>query len=241
MMSRAGGIATVGKFWVRWPVPTRRARRLLAALVAGCALLAATPGRSDFGNLHAISLIRYGPEAADSVLRWRDLVEMSQDLPVLEQLRNVNDFFNLNVQFADDREVWGVADYWATPVETLGRGRGDCEDYSIAKYVTLGLLGVPLEHLRITYVRAETDFAGPRTVQAHMVLAYYPTPNADPWILDNLVGEVLPASRRRDLQPVFGFNSESLWVAGVRASNDPTSRLSPWRDLLRRLGGDGLH
>jgi len=137
--------------------------------------------------------------------------------------------------------VWGARDYWATPLETLGRGQGDCEDFSIAKYVTLGLLGVPLERLRITYVRAETGLPGSGIVQAHMVLAYYPAPGMEPLILDNLVGQLHPASRRPDLKPVFGFNSQGLWVAGKKASADPTARLSRWRDLLRRMNEEGLN
>ena len=43
--------------------------------------------------------------------------------------------------FADDTEIWGEPDYWATVLETLGRGAGDCEDFSIAKYVTLKAMG----------------------------------------------------------------------------------------------------
>ena len=107
--------------------------------------------------------------------------------------------------------------------------------------MTLGLLGVPLERVRITYVRAETGLPGSGIVQAHMVLAYYPAPGMEPLILDNLVGQLHPASRRPDLKPVFGFNSQGLWVAGKKASADPTARLSRWRDLLRRMNEEGLN
>jgi hypothetical protein len=79
--------------------------------------------------------------------------------------------------------------------------------------------------------------------QAHMVLAYYPTPDGEPLVLDNLIADLRPASRRPDLKPVFGFNSQGLWVAGQRgaAAADPTARLSRWRDLLSRMEKDGLH
>ncbi len=107
--------------------------------------------------------------------------------------------------------------------------------------MTLGLLGVPIERLRITYVRAETGLPGSGIVQAHMVLAYYPEPGAEPLILDNLVGQLRRASHRPDLKPVFGFNSEGLWVAGKKALADPTARLSRWRDLLRRMNDQGLN
>jgi predicted transglutaminase-like cysteine proteinase len=104
------------------------------------------------------------------------------------------------------------------------------------------LLGVPIEKLRITYVRAELGLPGSGISQAHMVLAYYPTPDGEPLVLDNLVSELRPASRRPDLRPVFGFNSQGLWVAGSRGPSaaDPNARLSRWRDLLSRMSADGL-
>jgi predicted transglutaminase-like cysteine proteinase len=186
---------------------------------------------------------RYGSNAEETLRAWRAMIEAGKPLPERERLEMVNAFFNNNVLFEDDKIVWKQTDYWATPLETLGRGEGDCEDYSIGKYVTLGLLGVPIEKLRITYVRAELGLPGSGISQAHMVLAYYPTPDGEPLVLDNLVSELRPASRRPDLRPVFGFNSQGLWVAGSRGPSaaDPNARLSRWRDLLSRMSADGLN
>ena len=218
-----------------------RARRVIGALLGVIGVIAACLANPDLDRITRIALERYGVDAGEAVGLWRALVEENRDLPELEKLELVNTFFNHSVDFEPDPVVWGRTDYWATPLETLGRGQGDCEDFSIAKYVTLGLLGVPLERLRITYVRAETGLPGSGIVQAHMVLAYYPAPGVEPLILDNLIGELRPASRRPDLKPVFGFNSQGLWVAGKKASADPTARLSRWRDLLRRMDQEGLN
>lgn len=217
------------------------ARRVLGALLAVLGVIGACLANPDLDRFTQIALERYGVDAGETVGLWRALVEENRDLPEREKLELVNTFFNHRVDFEQDAVVWGARDYWATPLETLGRGQGDCEDFSIAKYVTLGLLGVPLERLRITYVRAETGLPGSGIVQAHMVLAYYPAPAVEPLILDNLIGQLRPASRRPDLKPVFGFNSEGLWVAGKKASADPTARLSRWRDLLRRMNEEGLN
>lgn len=213
----------------------------MLVLVAGWLVLGAWQVRAEPPAIRDVALLGHDLEPADPAARWRQFVSASQGLAEQDQLRLVNDFFNFNLRFGSDPEVWGRADYWATPLEALRRGMGDCEDYTVGKYVTLGLLGIPFERLRITYVRAQTGFAEARAAQAHMVLAYYPTPDADPLILDNLVAHVLPASRRPDLQPVFGFNSEHLWIAGVKAAADPTARLSRWRDLLQRLGREASH
>jgi predicted transglutaminase-like cysteine proteinase len=190
-------------------------------------------------KLLQLAQARYGPQAVLAVKQWQELLVRSKGLPESEEIVRVNDFFNHKIFFVDDLEGWGQADYWATPLESLGRGLGDCEDFAIAKYVSLRSLGVPLDKLRLTYVRAQIGGVS----QAHMVLAYYPSPRAEPLILDNLVGEVLPASRRNDLYPVFSFNSEGLWVGSgpsEKASGSSTARLSRWRDLIARMRAEGI-
>ena len=49
----------------------------------------------------------------------------------------INEFFNRQVTWGSDAKVWGDKDYWATPIETMGKAAGDCEDFSIAKYYSL--------------------------------------------------------------------------------------------------------
>ncbi|MFZ2267537.1 MAG: transglutaminase-like cysteine peptidase [Azonexus sp.] len=143
-------------------------------------------------------------------------------------LRKANDFFN-QVPYANDQAAWGREDYWATPVEMLGLFAGDCEDYSIAKYLSLKDLGIPIERLRITYVQAKS------TNEAHMVLAYYPTPDAEPWIMDNLIRELRPASQRPDLEPVFSFNDDDVWTANGTSRKGGASQVRLWRELLEKL------
>ena len=149
----------------------------------------------------------------------------------LELLGSVNTFFN-GVPYDSDLSHWGADDYWATPAEMLASDGADCEDFSIAKYFALKELGVPIERLRITYVKAL------RLNQAHMVLAYYPAPDAVPLILDSLEASVRPATERTDLVPVYSFNDEDLLIA---RQNQPSARAgSPlqirlWRGLLDKL------
>jgi predicted transglutaminase-like cysteine proteinase len=156
------------------------------------------------------------------------------------KLRTVNEFFNRRILFREDVDAWGQVDYWATPLELLEKGAGDCEDYAIAKYFGLLLLGMPTSKLRLVYVRASMGGPG-GPVQAHMVLAYYASVNDEPLILDNLVTEVRPASRRPDLAPVFSFNSEGLWQGvGAQSAGNPVTRLSRWRELLAKAKEEGF-
>lgn len=220
------------------PCLPRLPQHALAWLCAACALLGGlTLAQPQLDKTQQLAMERYGQRAVDVVVAWRKLMDDSRALNEQEKLTAVNTFFNRRLLFEDDIVVWKQKDYWATPLEFIGQGAGDCEDYSIAKYMTLLMLGVPAERIRMIYVRANIGGAS----QAHMVLGYFETPNAEPLILDNLIGSIRPASSRNDLSPVFSFNGQGLWVAGQTASSgDPTARLSRWRDLLERMKQEGL-
>ena len=220
------------------PTPNRlKAFIALAMLCVGFAL-----AQSDLTKMQQLAESRYGQQAAVTVEQWRSLITNSNDLTEVEKIEQVNTFFNSRVRFVDDSIAWQQNDYWATPLETMGRLQGDCEDFSIAKYITLQLMGIPINKMRITYVRARLGSPTSKITQAHMVLSYYPQARAVPLILDNLISEIRSASRRPDLTPVYGFNSEGLWVGGATnpAIGNPSSRLSRWRDMLSRMQKEGL-
>ena len=173
---------------------------------------------------------RFGQAAQERLLRWQGFLKArrteAQPERELAMLATVNRYFN-RVRFLSDLEHWGVEDYWATPAEFFASDGGDCEDFSIAKYYALKELGVPIARLRLTYVKSS------KLKQAHMVLAYYPAPQAEPLILDNLDDEVRPASQRPDLVPVYSFNDEDVRIAG-RGGGSP-SQIRSWRELTGRL------
>ena len=196
-------------------------------------------GAMEASRMREYMAEQYGQAGTEALNDWLRLVDDYTHQDIHRQLRGVNDFFNRHVRWLDDIDVWKDNDYWATPLESLGRGAGDCEDYSIAKYETLKKLGVPGERLRMIYGRARIG-RGNQT-QAHMVLGYYETPDSEPLVLDNLLPTILPASQRDDLTPVFSFNSDGLWAGGAtRSLADPTQRLSRWRSVLQRMAAQGF-
>jgi len=191
----------------------------------------------DWTRLQGLALQKYGQPAQDQIGLWRKMIDEAQALPDADKLARVNTFFNRRILYDSDQAIWKQDDYWATPLETMGRATGDCEDFAIAKYISLLMLGVSNQHLRLIYVRAQVS----GSTVAHMVLGYYAQPTEEPLILDNLITSVRKASQRPDLAPVFSFNSEGLWAgAATTSSADPTARLSRWRDVLERMHQDGL-
>lgn len=169
---------------------------------------------------------RFGSSGASHLARTCQLIlEHNRQAPPndLSPLRFVNDVMNRVPQVADSVH-WGVEDYWATPAEFIASNGGDCEDFVIAKYFALRTNGIPAEKLRLTYVKAVHG----DKIENHMVLAYYPTADAEPLLLDNLLPQMLPASKRPDLLPVYQFNGElSGKFSGAAVRN--------WDALVERL------
>lgn len=209
-------------------------------LLAAAALWFAPPPQAFDAQRLTQAAAAFGPRAVNGAKSLVELIARGSRAEELLKVRATNQFFNDALAFVEDVDGWGQADYWASPLESLGRGQGDCEDFAIAKYFSLVAMGVPTSKLRMVYVRAKLD--GPNTPGfAHMVAAYYPSPGAEPLILDNLVPEVMPASRRPDLSPVFSFNTDGLWQGvGAQTAGDPTARLSRWRELLVKVRAEGF-
>ncbi|MEI6267826.1 MAG: transglutaminase-like cysteine peptidase [Methylococcaceae bacterium] len=175
---------------------------------------------------------KYGLAARQRFIDWQQLMVTGKTLPERDKLQQVNDFFNRHITFSSDLVVWLKNDYWATPVELLAKGAGDCEDFSIAKYFTLIETGVDESKLRITYVKAL------QLNLPHMVLTYFESPQAVPLVLDNLMPNISSATERSDLLPVYSFNGSSLWLTKIKENSQPVGnvdRLNMWTDLKQRM------
>ena len=223
MPAQGGERATAGRRQGR--------RRWLGLALAVLLLPAAADGPAfDTDTLRVIEQ-RYGAAAVQRVRDWRQLIDTEQNQPLNVKLQAVNDFFN-QLLFVDDIIHWKQSDYWATPVEFLGTAGGDCEDFAIAKYFTLRAAGIALDHLRLLYAKVLPGR------MPHMVLAFYPTPHADPRILDNLTSRMKLLSQRDDLDPVYAFNEARVWLFrddGTPADVCAAGTIVLWRTLLERV------
>jgi predicted transglutaminase-like cysteine proteinase len=173
----------------------------------------------------------YGADARARVVALQELVAASPGISESGKLQRVNAFFN-RVNYDTDSALWDQKDYWATPFEVLGVNSADCEDYAISKYFTLISMGVDEDRLRITYVKSL------KRDEAHMVLAYYPSAEAEPLILDNLTEGIQPAGERDDLVPVYSFNGADLWLAVNRIEGKKVGeadRISRWQAYQAKL------
>lgn len=203
---------------------------LSSLLVTSMLLSPARPAEAQAEHLPGLS-----SAISDARLSsWHNLLGQNPHDDERAQLQRVNDFINRSVTFVSDQQAWGIDDYWATPAQTLLLGQGDCEDFAIAKYFSLVRLGMPSDKLRLTFVKAL------KQNQAHMVLAYYPAPSAQPLILDNLDTRILSASERADLLPVYSFNNHGVFLAkSPQRVSQPPEFLARWNELSERALADG--
>ena len=230
VLTKTKVLARIQKSWLRF---TKTSLLLYLCCSVWCSAGEFTLSSSAIEKIR----LQYGEYAHRRVVFWQELISMGVQLPDSEKLKRVNDFIN-ELEFANDIDHWGKEDYWATPLQTLLTNGGDCEDFSIAKYFTLLEMGIPAERMRLTYVKAL------RLNQAHMVLSYYPTPESEPLVLDNLDPAIRSSDERDDLLPVYSFNGDGLWLAKSRHGNSRQignpDHLEPWQDVLARIN-DELH
>lgn len=222
---------------------TRQWLALAAICAVAIAAVLAALGELGFSRSVTPGLIaqferQFGRGARGRLEGWKEFVR-NTGVPAAQArglsgekdfLGPVNRFFN-RIPSLTDLQHWGVEDYWATPAESLGSDGADCEDYAIAKYFTLKELGVPIVRLRLVYAKTS------RSREAHMVLAYYADPAADPLILDNLVSSIDAASDRPDLIPVYTFNDDDLVLSlpGAPATKGSPTSNRKWKDVVEKL------
>lgn len=136
------------------------------------------------------------------VQEWRALVNQLRGQDPMRQLQQVNQFMN-RMTYVEDIVNYGMADYWATPLEFL-RNDGDCEDYAIAKYISLRELGFPQSDMRILVLN-DLNLRVP-----HAILIVYL--NGHAYVLDNQIQQVVTTDVIRHYQPIFSINEEAWWL-----------------------------
>jgi predicted transglutaminase-like cysteine proteinase len=137
---------------------------------------------------------------------WQAFLQSVRALPRAEQLRRVNRYAN-DHPYILDGENYGREDYWAIPREFLPRG-GDCEDFVLAKYFSLRLLGYGVDELRVVVVQ-DTNLRVP-----HAVLAV--ARGSEAWILDNQVQQVRSHRDIVHYAPVYSINDRQWWLHAPR-------------------------
>ncbi len=128
----------------------------------------------------------------------------------LERVEAINRYVNGRVKFVDDSREYGRADLWAEANATLKRGRGDCEDYAIAKLQMLRAAGFSNRDLYLVIVKDLVRRAD------HAVLVVRAAGKM--LVLDNGTDMVADADTVHDYRPILTFAANGAWTHGYRRS-----------------------
>jgi predicted transglutaminase-like cysteine proteinase len=136
---------------------------------------------------------------------WAGLVAQVQAAgDSLAKLKKTNELINTHT-YIEDQPNWNKDDYWATAFEFLKKN-GDCEDFSITKYMLLKAAGYPVENMRIFTVRLR-NYGN----TGHAILVAY-EPNTA-WVLDNRSKYLVEASRlASEFEPAISLNEQFWWI-----------------------------
>jgi predicted transglutaminase-like cysteine proteinase len=134
--------------------------------------------------------------------RWQAFLHKVKKSGRMAQLDAVNRYMN-RAAYITDPVNYGVPDYWATPRQFFQKD-GDCEDYAIAKYMSLRELGWPVDALRIVVLLDEN------LKLPHAVLVV--RMDGRTYVLDNQIEQVVTDDRIHHYRPIYSINEKAWWL-----------------------------
>jgi predicted transglutaminase-like cysteine proteinase len=160
------------------------------------------------------------PSPAAQFLR---LIKAVKAKSARDQLDEANRAVNMAIRYMSDYAQHGEADRWSAPLASFATGKGDCEDYAIAKYVALSEAGFPRDDLRLVLVRDRA------VRQDHAVLAARLDGH---WlILDSRRSDLMNDSDATSFTPLYAINGRGVQLFAApyasRASLDGTIEPAP--------------
>ncbi len=144
---------------------------------------------------------------------WTALIRAEASEDRLAQATAVNRWVNARISFASDISTQGKGDDWAGAARSLTSGRGDCEDYAIAKLQILRAMGFSEDDLYLVIARDLVRRAD------HAVLAV--RIDGELMVLDSETDVLLDGKAAQDYRPIFSYSGHRAWVHGYRKQPTP--------------------
>ena len=153
--------------------------------------------------------VSHGPVGARATAYAASIATLSP----LAQLDAVNRYINQRVRFTNDLAQYGVSDLWTPAGDTLRRGRGDCEDFAIAKLQMLRRAGFADKDLYLVILRDLSRRAD------HAVLVARAEGRL--LVLDNGTSRIVDSETIADYRPILTFSGNRVWTHGYRRATPP--------------------
>ncbi|HEY0625761.1 MAG TPA: transglutaminase-like cysteine peptidase [Allosphingosinicella sp.] len=155
---------------------------------------------------------RAGSAALTGAGPWKTLVASLRTLAPEKRLEAANIWVNRNINFVEDRDQYGRNDLWVEGAQSLRRGRGDCEDYALAKMQLLRAAGIPAHDMYLAIVKDLVRRAD------HAVLIV--RTNGRFLVLDNNTDRLVDANATQDYRPIFTYGAAGSWTHGYTRTAD---------------------
>src|ERR1700754_2109504 len=157
--------------------------------------------------------------ASPAALRLLTIVDAARAREGRAQLGEGNRAINLAIRPMSDLAQYGRIDVWSSPLVTFANGAGDCEDYAIAKLVTLRLAGISPDDLRIVImrdtIRGEDHAVTAARLDGHWLL------------LDNRRMAMIEDSSVRNYRPLFVIDQSGI----MRYADPPLLAAAPGHEV----------
>ncbi|SEH14739.1 transglutaminase-like cysteine proteinase BTLCP [Sphingopyxis sp. YR583] len=134
----------------------------------------------------------------------------SSGLAEQDLLARVNQWVNREIAYVNDDRNYRQRDFWATAEQTLGRGKGDCEDFAILKMQMLRAAGIDADRMKLVLLR---DLAA----NADHAFLLVQT-DAGKVVLDNVTDRLYDGSQSNSVRPVLSFSENRRWVHAYRGT-----------------------
>lgn len=201
---------------------------LFASHLAGGGLLTKWQGvqRRLDDEMVQLALCEGDPDrcASPAALQFLAIVDVAKGRDGRARLGEINRAINLAIRPMGDIEQHGMIDMWSSPLATLTRGAGDCEDYAIAKFIALQRAGVSPDDLRIVIMR-DTIRREDHAVAAARLNGQWLT-------LDNRRMAMVEDARVRNYRPSFVLDRD-----GVKRYEEAPMPVLTDRNLVSEAAG----
>lgn len=141
----------------------------------------------------------------------------------IEQIYEVNNYVN-KFRYKSDQENYGKNDYYASPLEMIKKGAGDCEDFAILKYnILVKEFGINPKDLGFMYGQY-----GPNKIP-HMVLSF--KANGDDYILDNTTNKITKLEDHPTFTKMFEVSNNKVLIGSKSEELHKDSKYSKLMEL----------
>jgi len=136
-------------------------------------------------------------------LAWEEHIQKMRGMPLTTRLDYANRLIN-QYRYAVDMQVYGVKNYWSTPLELATQKRGDCKDHAIAKFALLIASGVPEKALRVLVLHNNREH------YLHAILMV--STDQGLFYLDDQKTKLLTPRDVPYYQPIYSINFDGWWL-----------------------------